>query len=356
MAEAKLIQLHGKPLGGGALPIIITPLVGKTKAAVLDEVAAIVPKKPDLLEWRIDFFEGIGESGVVIETARAIRAASGGIPVLLTRRNTTEGGEPIPIAEPAVVAMYTEACKARCVELIDYELSNAPDDLKRLRAVSAEHGVAMIMSYHNFQLTPEPAVIDRQVHRGGAARRRCCQGRGDAQGSAGRADIAGRDLSCQPDHPCAADLDVDGGRGLAIASHGLGLRLGGDVRRRQEQFGARPDRHRGSARRSGHRPQDDAIALHHLRGALRRLVAQPRDFPGRERGAGQHPATRRRGAGTDDHRAGDAVPQAGLRKGRSAISCITCSTRTSSFCSRRWRSTGSSSRRSTSSRRPSCSS
>jgi 3-dehydroquinate dehydratase-1 len=158
--QPKLIAVNGKPLGGGGLPIIITPLVGNTKAAVLDEVAAIAPKKPDLLEWRIDFFEGIGNSGLVVETARAIRAASGGIPVLLTRRNTTEGGQPIAIAEPAVVAMYTEACRARCVELIDYELSNAPEDLKRLRIVSAEHGVAMIMSYHNFQLTPEPAVMD----------------------------------------------------------------------------------------------------------------------------------------------------------------------------------------------------
>ena len=55
MNAAKLINVQGKPLGGGALPAIITPLVGKTKAALLDEVAAIVPKQPDLLEWRIDF-------------------------------------------------------------------------------------------------------------------------------------------------------------------------------------------------------------------------------------------------------------------------------------------------------------
>ena len=158
--QTKLITIDGKPLGGGALPIVITPLVGRTRAAVLEEVAAIVPKQPDLLEWRIDFFEGIGDVPLVIETARAIRSASGGIPVLLTRRNVTEGGQPIPIAEPAVVAMYAAACKARCVELIDYELSNAPEDLQRLRAVSAENGVAMIMSYHNFQLTPEPAVLD----------------------------------------------------------------------------------------------------------------------------------------------------------------------------------------------------
>ena len=158
--ETKLITVNGKPLGGGALPIIITPLVGPTKAALLDEVAAIVPKKPDLLEWRIDYFEGIGDASLVIETALAVRSASGGVPVLLTRRNANEGGQPIPIAEPAVVAMYTAACKARCVELIDYELSNAPEDLQRLRAVSAENGITMIMSYHNFQLTPGPAVLD----------------------------------------------------------------------------------------------------------------------------------------------------------------------------------------------------
>jgi 3-dehydroquinate dehydratase-1 len=160
MTHPRHIQLRGQPIGNGAFPLIITPLVGRTRADVLDEVAAIAAKKPDLLEWRIDFFEGIGDTAQVIETARAIRSAAAGIPVLLTRRHAIEGGQPIPIAEPAVVAMYAEACKARCVELIDYELSNAPADLQRLRTVSAENGIAMIMSYHNFQFTPEPAVLD----------------------------------------------------------------------------------------------------------------------------------------------------------------------------------------------------
>lgn len=160
MKETRLIQVQGKPLGGGAFPVIITPLVGKTQAAILDEVAAIVPKKPDLLEWRIDFFEAIGDIPAVIETALAIRKAAGGVPVLLTRRNVTEGGQPLPIDEPAVVAMYTAACQAKCVELIDYELSNAPADLKALRAVSKANGIGMIMSYHNFQMTPDAATLD----------------------------------------------------------------------------------------------------------------------------------------------------------------------------------------------------
>ena len=160
MNQVKPILVQGKPLGGGALPVIITPLVGATAQAILDEVAAIVPKAPDLLEWRVDFFAAIGDTQAVIDTALAIRRAAGGIPVLLTRRNVSEGGTPIPIDEAQVVAMYGAACAARCVEMIDYELSNAAADLQRLREVSAANGVAMIMSYHNFQMTPDAATLD----------------------------------------------------------------------------------------------------------------------------------------------------------------------------------------------------
>ncbi|MDR3298557.1 MAG: type I 3-dehydroquinate dehydratase [Candidatus Accumulibacter sp.] len=160
MQETRLIQARGKPLGAGALPVIITPLVGKTRAEVLEEVTDIVPKKPDLLEWRIDFFQAIGDISDVIDTALAIRRAAGGVPVLLTRRNVTEGGQPLNIGEPAVAAMYKAACEARCVELIDYELSNTPEDIKALRAVSKANAIGMIMSYHNFQMTPDAATLD----------------------------------------------------------------------------------------------------------------------------------------------------------------------------------------------------
>jgi 3-dehydroquinate dehydratase-1 len=144
MKETKPILANGKPIGNGTLPIVITPLVGKTQAAILDEVAAIIPKTPDLLEWRIDFFEAIGNTQAVIETALAIRAASKGIPVLLTRRNASEGGQPLTIAEPAVVAMYTAACEAKCVELIDYELSNASGDKKFATAAQLGADVAKV--------------------------------------------------------------------------------------------------------------------------------------------------------------------------------------------------------------------
>ena len=161
MKASKQIQVNGKPLGNGTIPAIIAPLVGKTHAAIMEEVATIVPKKPDLLEWRIDFFEAIGDSQAVIDTALAIRQAAA-IPVLLTRRNATEGGQPLTIDEATVVAMYTAACQAKCIELIDYELSNAAADIEALRKVSRNNGIGMIMSYHNFQMTPDAATLDEK--------------------------------------------------------------------------------------------------------------------------------------------------------------------------------------------------
>lgn len=159
MSEPKPILLHGKPVGAGAFPLICTPLVGRTREAVLAEVEAVLPKQPDVLEWRVDFFTAIGDTAQVIDTARAIRERVGTTPVMFTRRSSLEGGEPITLAEPQVVALYLDVCASRLVDLIDYETVNAAEDFRRLRAASREHDIALIGSYHNFAATPDAAAL-----------------------------------------------------------------------------------------------------------------------------------------------------------------------------------------------------
>lgn len=159
MREPKPILLHGRPVGEGAFPLLCTPLVGRTRDAVLAEVDAVLPKRPDVLEWRVDFFEALGDTAHVIDTARAIRDRVGPIPVMFTRRSSIEGGEKIALAEPQVVQLYVDVCATRLVDLIDYETVHAAADFGRLRAVSREHGVALIGSYHNFQGTPDAVAL-----------------------------------------------------------------------------------------------------------------------------------------------------------------------------------------------------
>ena len=159
MSKTKPITLHGEPVAGGAIPVICTPLVGRTREEVLSEVAAVLPKHPDVLEWRVDFFGGIGDTGLVLDTARALKAAARDLPILFTRRSASEGGEPVALAEAAVVELYAAVCAARCVDVIDYELSNPGEHFRRLRTASREHGIAMVGSYHNFQSTPDSEAL-----------------------------------------------------------------------------------------------------------------------------------------------------------------------------------------------------
>lgn len=164
MSQAKPIEIHGKAVGKGALPVICTPLVGRTVDAVLAELGAVLPKAPDVIEWRVDFFEPIGDAAIVIDTARRLKAGAGAIPILFTRRSASEGGERVARTEAAVVELYEAVCASRAVDLIDYELSNPAAAFARLRTASREHGIAMIGSYHNFQSTPDaPSIVAKFV-------------------------------------------------------------------------------------------------------------------------------------------------------------------------------------------------
>jgi 3-dehydroquinate dehydratase I len=159
MAETKLIHVHGKPVSNGALPLICTPLVGRDRDAVLAEVAAVLPKQPDLIEWRVDFFGGIGDTALVLDTARALKAAAGETPILFTRRSTREGGEKIAVAEADIVRLYEAVCAARCVELVDWEMSGGAADFAQVRAAARANDIQLVASYHNFHATPDAATL-----------------------------------------------------------------------------------------------------------------------------------------------------------------------------------------------------
>ena len=155
----KQICIKGKPVRGGDFPLICTPIVGRTREQILAELVIVLPKKPDVIEWRVDFFEDIGNTVTVIDVAACIKEAAGKTPIIFTCRSMNEGGERIALNDEDVLKLYVAACASRCIDVIDYELSNPAGNLLRLRSVSRDHDVSMIMSYHNFKFTPAVAEI-----------------------------------------------------------------------------------------------------------------------------------------------------------------------------------------------------
>ena len=157
--HARPIILGGRPLAGGRLPAVCAPLVGRTVDALAAEAAAVAAKQPDLLEWRVDFFERIADTREVLAAAAAIRAAARGIPVLLTRRAEREGGQPIALDEEGVLAQYEAVLAAGHADAADYEMQNAPQHVARVRALTRAHGVPLVLSFHDFQRTPADADL-----------------------------------------------------------------------------------------------------------------------------------------------------------------------------------------------------
>lgn len=160
--QPKAIELRTHSAAGTRFPAICAPLVGRSRERLLAEAAAVAAKRPDILEWRVDFFEGIGETAAVIDVLSGIRRAAGGIPILFTRRSSREGGEHIALAEAEVISLYRAVCASGHVDLVDFEMSNPPADVHAVREISRERGIKLILSFHDFQGTPAREMIEQR--------------------------------------------------------------------------------------------------------------------------------------------------------------------------------------------------
>lgn len=161
MNPAKVIDIRGRKLGAET-PLICTPLVGRTRESVLGEAATVTAKKPDVIEWRVDFFAAIADTKAALETAEALRAAIGDTPLIFTRRSTKEGGQKIALDDAGVVRLYDAVGAAGLVDFLDFEMGNDADHVRQVQESARTHGVRTIFSYHNFADTPgEDFLVQR---------------------------------------------------------------------------------------------------------------------------------------------------------------------------------------------------
>jgi len=157
--DQRWVTVRGRIIGTGREPLICLPLVGGDRAALLSELAAVMAKKPDLIEWRVDHFLGIGDSEAVLAAGAEIRHLAGDIPLLFTVRSAGEGGRPTPLAGDGVVNLYARVCAGGNVDLVDFELAHDPVQIRMVRKASLAGGVKMILSFHDFTGTPGAEVL-----------------------------------------------------------------------------------------------------------------------------------------------------------------------------------------------------
>jgi len=154
------IQIKDRVLGGGT-PLITMPFVGKTVEALLEECRTALDHRPDLVEWRADYFEGIGDPARALEGLKALADGLGGIPLLFTLRSALEGGAQI-LTDEARLAVIDAVVATDLVSLVDIEAASPQSLIEPVRALTRDHGVVLILSSHDFKATPE---VDDMVAR-----------------------------------------------------------------------------------------------------------------------------------------------------------------------------------------------
>lgn len=153
-------QQKAKSVQTGGQPMICTPLIGQTKEELFHEVEVLTEKKPDVIEWRADFFHQLHDKDQVIETLKGMVEKAKGIPFLFTIRSEKEGGERISLSESEKVSLLAELCSTQLVAALDYELMHDVTHIQQVSQAAKRHGVTLIVSYHDFDRTPE---VDRLV-------------------------------------------------------------------------------------------------------------------------------------------------------------------------------------------------
>ena len=148
------VEVRGVEIGEG-VPKICVPIVGKTKER--DPCSSKVfckMLKMDVVEWRVDWFDGVFDFAQVEDVLKDLRPALGNTPILFTFRTSKEGGE--KAIEPDVyVELNKKAAATGLVDLVDVEAFTGDSYVKEIIEATHEAGVAVVASNHDFDKTPD---------------------------------------------------------------------------------------------------------------------------------------------------------------------------------------------------------
>lgn len=147
---------------GEGIPKIIVPILGHTEPSLLEQAALIKGSPADAVEWRADWFEGLGEEAHLLQALRALRKAIGNLPLLFTIRTKSEGGQFEGPME-AYRKSNLFAAKSGRIDLIDVEFGAGEDTLiHHIRELQASN-VKVVVSSHTFTHTPPQAEMLRRL-------------------------------------------------------------------------------------------------------------------------------------------------------------------------------------------------
>lgn len=151
------VKIKNVILGEGK-PKICVPIVGITKEDILNQARALENVEVDVVEWRVDWFEGVFQLEKVKDVLVDLRNELKELPLLFTFRTSKEGGEK-SIENKEYVSLNKAVAATGLVDLVDVEVFTGDDYVKEIIKSAHESNVKVIASNHDFEKTPSKGDI-----------------------------------------------------------------------------------------------------------------------------------------------------------------------------------------------------
>lgn len=152
MVQVKSIELDGKH------PRICVPLTGTTNEEIIKQALAAETSDAEIIEWRADYYKKVDSLSDVLDVLSHVRTTLKSKVFLFTFRTIEEGGQ-----TPFTLTQYKHLClgvaKSGLIDMIDVELEKAEFLGRNFIQKIKEHQVKLVLSSHDFDKTPEDAVL-----------------------------------------------------------------------------------------------------------------------------------------------------------------------------------------------------
>lgn len=160
--KTDVLNVRNVKLGAG-IPKICVPIVERNRESILSYAESALNTSPDMIELRIDWFEGVYNVEAVLSLLKELREIIGNVVLLFTLRTSNEGGEANVTVEEYEM-LCQRVCESGWIDLIDVEAFMAEGLLERVSDVAHQNGVYVVASNHDFDQTPKEDEIVRRLN------------------------------------------------------------------------------------------------------------------------------------------------------------------------------------------------
>ncbi len=149
---------------GEGIPKVCIPIVGHTQYEITSQAMTIASLKPDIVEFRADWYDECTNKDNLIEMLMLIRKLIDRIPLLFSFRTVDEGGMQ-KVEKAEYVRISKNAIESGLIDMVDIELMAGDNYVSELVEAAHENNIIIVMSNHDFEKTPEKDILIERMEK-----------------------------------------------------------------------------------------------------------------------------------------------------------------------------------------------